>query len=110
MRTRYLSHKKTYCKDNGTRKVRHKTLADAKAFRRLTHEEKSVDYSRIYKCPVCKGYHLTSKKWTWSTEPPTVWRDPQVRRPRNGVPYSVIAKNIIEATVLNESVDVQPAN
>lgn len=87
MRNRYVSKKHTHCKVNGIRKVRHKTLADAKAFRRLIHEEKDIEYSRIYRCSTCKGYHLTSKRQMNGMKPSTAWREPQGRRSKSILPY-----------------------
>ena len=78
--------RRTYCTTNGRRKVRHKTLADAKAFRRAISEaEILTGYSRIYRCPDCRGYHLTTLSGTSSR---TVWQQPKKgRRSRSIVTY-----------------------
>ena len=64
-RARYRSNRRVYCGRSRTAKLRYKTLADAKVAR--SHfESKRSDPLRIYKCPECKGYHLTSEpEWSW---------------------------------------------
>ena len=49
---------KAYCggMSGKQRKVRHRTLDDAKRFRAWFMDKTGEEYVRIYKCPVCKGY------------------------------------------------------
>ena len=69
----------TYCGRARHSKVRYKTLKDAKSARsgRL-QDEGNAPYLRIYKCPSCKGYHLTGRpEYDPENNPnPTVWREP----------------------------------
>jgi hypothetical protein len=65
--------KHTYCEASGYRKIRFKTLTDAKNFRRWFLTETGVD-SRVYRCSTCKGYHLTKKVDGKSSG--TAWKHP----------------------------------
>ena len=59
------------------RKVRHRTLGDAKRFRAWFMDKTGEEYVRIYKCPVCKGgFHLTTQEEVRPNS--TVWRHPAV--------------------------------
>ena len=110
MRNRWaFGRNHAYCAINGVRKIRHKTLADAKAFRRLRMEERGGpdEYSRIYKCVTCKGYHLTTKRKWVQDGTGTVWRDPdrtkKDRRSRDILPYSEFIRPLIGDTPWNSS-------
>lgn len=72
--------KPTYCGYSKTAKIRYKTLADAKSARRGVLAIGVNDYIRIYKCPKCKGYHLTHMTTTDPGGTGTVWRDPKEKR------------------------------
>lgn len=74
--------KPTYCGRRGyghgsmKSKIRYRTLKDAKGARtalmvRLGHSD-----VRIYKCPVCGGYHLTTAVQYETGLSHTVWRAP----------------------------------
>jgi hypothetical protein len=64
----------TYCGRTRTAKIRYKTLKDAKAARRGRRDV--YPYIRIYKCPACKGYHLTHEP-ILDRKSSTVWQDPE---------------------------------
>lgn len=68
--------KATYCGRARQAKVRYKTLKDAKSARsgRL-NDEGNAPYLRIYKCPTCKGYHLTGQPIRDDNYNSTVWMD-----------------------------------
>lgn len=69
--------KATYCGRSRTAKVRYKTLKDAKAARKgRLEDEGNAPYLRIYKCPTCKGYHLTGSPIRESDNS-TVWQEPE---------------------------------
>jgi len=61
-----------YCHATSNRKMRFRTLKDAKIARssRVEHGEA---YLRIYKCPDCMGYHLTSQRAM--SQQSTEWRE-----------------------------------
>jgi predicted RNA-binding Zn-ribbon protein involved in translation (DUF1610 family) len=62
-----------YCRATTVRKVRFKTLKDAKIARSSRIEHHAEDYLRIYKCPHCGGYHLTSQRAR--SQQSTEWRE-----------------------------------
>lgn len=67
--------KATYCGRTRTAKIRYRTLADAKSARAALEYglEKEV---RVYRCPECKGYHLTTEKQYEYGNARTVWKTP----------------------------------
>lgn len=66
----------TYCGKTRHAKVRYKTLKDAKRARTGRLEDAgNAPYLRIYKCPECKGYHLTSQPIRDDNYNSTVWMD-----------------------------------
>lgn len=67
--------KATYCGRTRKAKVRYRTLADAKSARAALAYglEKEV---RVYRCPECGGYHLTTEELYERGNPRTVWKTP----------------------------------
>lgn len=57
------THKKSpsICTASGKRKIRYRSMKDAKKARTVRQEHDS-GYLRVYKCPDCRGYHLTSQR------------------------------------------------
>lgn len=55
-------------------KIRYRTLKDAKVAR-SQRMQRGEEYLRIYKCPECRGHHLTSQPAR--TAGSTVWTEPQ---------------------------------
>jgi hypothetical protein len=66
--------KPTYCGRTRTAKIRYRTLEDAKSARIAVSNR--VEYVRIYRCPECKGYHLTTKEQFEFGNPHTAWKMP----------------------------------
>lgn len=62
-----------FCHATSNRKVRFKSLKDAKIARSSRLEHESAEYLRIYKCPHCGGFHLTSQKMTGVSH--TDWKE-----------------------------------
>lgn len=76
-RGHYRGKRRVYCGRSRTAKVRYKTLADAK-IARVKSQSKRDDGTelRIYRCPTCNGYHLTSEpKYEWGDDR-TAWEAP----------------------------------
>ena len=71
----------TYCGRHGhghgsrRAKIRYRTLKDAKGPRRSLEERTGLD-ARIYGCPECGGYHLTTEPALPWGDHRTVWQPP----------------------------------
>lgn len=78
---RARKEKPTYCGRHGhgtgsrKAKIRYRTLKDAKRARHSL-EERSGLPARIYGCPTCGGYHLTTEAALEWGDPRTVWQPP----------------------------------
>lgn len=67
--------KATYCGRTRTAKVRYRTLKDAKGARSALEAGIGTPV-RIYMCPECKGYHLTTQpQMEWGNSH-TIWKTP----------------------------------
>ena len=66
--------KATYCGRTRTSKIRYRTLEDAKNARGAMINR--TEFIRIYRCPDCKGYHLTTKEQYEFGNPHTSWKMP----------------------------------
>lgn len=60
-RGRTRARRATYCHHARRAKIRYKTLKDAKWAKRARLDQ-GEEYLRIYICPKCKGYHLSSNR------------------------------------------------
>lgn len=67
--------KPTYCGRTRTAKIRYRTLGDAKGARSALEITLGTEV-RIYRCPQCEGYHLTTEpEYAWGNTR-TVWKRP----------------------------------
>lgn len=67
--------KPTYCGRTRTAKIRYRSLKDAKGARSALEASLGVRV-RVYGCPECGGYHLTTEpEYEWGN-PRTVWKHP----------------------------------
>jgi transcription initiation factor IIE alpha subunit len=73
--TKARKKKPTYCGRTRTAKIRYRTLKDAKGPRSALEKTLQTPV-RIYLCPECGGYHLTTQEqWEWGNAR-TVWKSP----------------------------------
>jgi hypothetical protein len=67
--------KPTYCGRTRTAKIRYRSLKDAKGARSALEAGLGRPV-RVYGCPECGGYHLTTQEqWEWGNTR-TVWKTP----------------------------------
>lgn len=67
--------KPTYCGRTRRAKIRYRSLKDAKGARHSL-EQRSGKPARIYGCPDCGGYHLTTEPGHEHGNTRTVWKTP----------------------------------